>query len=143
MKTLHLIRQETGDQGTQGIIRDPKDGWSCFAIELPWRDNAVNVSCIPAGQYPCVWYFSPAFKQWMYGVREVEGRSGIAIHSGNVAGNKDKGFRSHSLGCILPGQKRGTLWGQAAVLASRLAAAGLARQVDKKSFILKIKEENE
>jgi len=137
--TVYLHREKETMQGTEGILSVPALGFSCFSIELPWRDNQVSMSCIPAGEYECVRYYSNAFKQWLYKVREVEGRSGIAIHSGNVAGAEDKGYKSHSLGCILLGKSRGKLWDQAAVLVSRITVNRFFRLFEQKPFELKIK----
>lgn len=90
------------------------------SLELPWRDNARNISCIPAGTYRCTWHKSPRFG-WTYWVRNVPDRSGILFHAGNWAGDTSHGYRTHSWGCILLGRRRGMLKGQQAVLASRLA----------------------
>lgn len=138
MITVYLNREKQTMQGTQGVLSVPAFGFSCFTLELPWRGNRVNLSCIPAGEYECVRYFSRAFKQWLYKVRGVEGRSGIAIHSGNVAGASDKGYRTHSLGCILLGKSRGQLWGQDAVLVSRVTVSRFFRLFEEKPFELKI-----
>lgn len=138
MITVYLHRGKSTKQGTPGVLSVPVRGFSCFSIELPWRDNRANLSCIPAGEYECVRYFSPAFEQWLYKVRAVEGRSGIAFHSGNVAGAEDKGYKTHSLGCILLGKSRGEMWGQKAVMVSRITVGKFFRLLKEKPFELKI-----
>lgn len=139
MIQVYLHRNGSTDQGTPGILSAPALGFSCFSLELPWKDNQVGASCIPAGEYECERYFSSTFRQHLYRVCVVPGRSGIAIHSGNVAGDKSHGYKTHSLGCILAGRRRGELWGQTAVLASRLAIGEFFRELDKNPFKLQIK----
>ncbi len=101
----------------------PEFCFSSFTLELPWRDNRQNVSCIPAGTYPLVWHESKKHKA--FHVKDVPGRSGILIHSGNLAGDTDKGFKTDSEGCILLGVNRGILYGQRAVLHSRATVGAL------------------
>lgn len=117
---VFIYRDSTGDQGTPGRLIVPGE-FSCFSIELPWRDNQPNYSCLPPGDdYFLKWCYSPRFKKMMYLIVEnIPTRSGFRIHSGNVAGDTKKGLRSHSLGCPLLGANRGVLWNQDAVLVSR------------------------
>ena len=135
MKTLVLIRVETSDQGTIGILLD-REFLLCYTIELPWRDNKRNISCIPTGEYQVVPYTSRKFGR-VFHVLDVPNRSGILIHSGNVAGDKNKGYKTHSYGCILPGRKTGYLWKQRAVLISRPSVVEL-REKFNEPFKLKI-----
>ena len=139
MKVI-IERKEYTEQGTSGVLYSPSIGFFFFFIELPWRDNEKRISCIPTGEYVCERYFSKSFSQYLYRVCDVPNRTGIAFHSGNVAGNTDKGYKTHSLGCILPGKKQGVLWGQKAVLLSRLTIGTFFRLLDKKPFELIIKE---
>lgn len=119
MLNARLVRQPSTPQGTIGRISlGPAKSW--YTIELPWRDNRRQVSCIPAGEYPCSIVHSQKYGQ-VYHVQNVPGRSGILIHSGNLAGDTAQGFISHSKGCILPGLRVGTLDRQLAVLSSRTA----------------------
>ena len=53
-------------------------------IELPWRENKRNISCIPEGRYEVVPRFSPKFKNHLH-VLGVYGRSLILIHPANDA----------------------------------------------------------
>ncbi|MGE4298920.1 MAG: DUF5675 family protein [Desulfovibrionaceae bacterium] len=115
---VRLERTVTSDHGTEGRLIAP--GFSCFTLELPWRDNRPSVSCIPPGEYPCRIRRSRRFGQ-VYWVMEVAGRSWVLIHSGNLAGDVTKGLKSHVEGCILLGKAMGVLEGQRAVLSSRLA----------------------
>lgn len=116
--SAQLLRQPSADEGTEGRLLVPGVGFACFTLELPWRDNAPCVSCIPCGEYPCVVAQSPRFGR-VYHVRDVPGRTAILIHRGNLAGDVSQGLKSNVEGCILLGEKRGTLHGQRAVLVSR------------------------
>lgn len=86
-----LIRcVDTGKQTTGQIeVGD----FQCFSLELPWRENKKQVSCIPAGIYPVRKFNSPKFGM-CYAVDEVPNRSQVRIHAGVHYG--------HTLGCILP-----------------------------------------
>lgn len=137
--TLH--RRPPTDQGTFGMLFDPEgSGFICFILELPWRENKVNISCIPDGEYECQFihsnHFGPA-----YWVRGVPGRSGILFHAGNVAGDQAKGYRTHSAGCLLTGSYTGALYNQKAVLASRKARGLFLDHFGQQPFILTIKEQ--
>lgn len=68
--------------------------FKCFTLELPWRLNANNVSCIPAGEYPVEKYNSPSKGPCLL-LSGVPKRSWIEIHSGN--------FTREIQGCILVG----------------------------------------
>lgn len=134
---MELVRTATGPEGTLGRLLCPEVRLDLWAIELPWRDNARNRSCIPAGQYEARVVQSPRFGR-CYHVRGVPGRTGILIHAGNVAGDRDLGLRSHSYGCILPGAAPGTLWGQCAVLRSRFAVTDLMHATGGRPALLNI-----
>jgi len=68
--------------------------FNCLTLELPWLDNKINVSCIPAGVYEASLYNSPKHGRVVL-LKDVEGRTFIEIHSGN--------FTRQILGCILVG----------------------------------------
>lgn len=67
---------------------------SGFTLELPWKENQNNVSCIPKGTYKIELFNSIKFGKCFH-VLNVPGRDAILIHKGNY--NRD----TH--GCILPG----------------------------------------
>lgn len=136
--TLVTIRRFiTSDQGTFGVLII--DGFQCYTLELPWRDNRSNVSCIPAGTYDVEPWNSQRFPG-TYHVRNVDGRSAILTHIGNLGGDKLKGFRTHTAGCILVGLKLGALYGQKAILMSSVAMDRLRDVAGRKGFQLDIKE---
>jgi len=126
------------NQGTLGMIY--YDGFKCYTLELPWKENARNVSCIPKGSYEVKMRLSPKYGQ-AYWVSDVPDRSFILIHSGNWAGDKSKGFKTHVNGCILLGQKRGLLLSQLAVLNSRITVKRFMRKLQFQPFTLDIHEE--
>ena len=115
----YLARTDISDQGSFGRIYFGDD--ELFTGELPDRDNAPNISCIPCGLYLVQWTFSPAFKRMMYLVTDVDGRSGIRIHSANYMGDRSKGLKCHLYGCIAMGRNLGMIKGQKAILSSRPA----------------------
>ena len=68
----------------------------CDTLELPWRWNKKDVSCIPPGTYTCWWRHDRGRVQ----VEQIPcpggHRVGIQIHSGNTP--------EHTEGCILVGK---------------------------------------
>lgn len=135
MKTAVLLRLESGDQGTFGLLES--GGFSVFLTELPWRDNITQISRIPSGVYTCSWKKSLRFG-WCYEVKNVQGRGNILIHAGNYAGDKDKGYKTNSYGCLLPSLKQGILGGQKAGLLSIPARDKLYSYFNKEDFRLEI-----
>ncbi len=51
----------------------------CFTIELPWKENKRNISCIPEGKYELKGRFSPALQNHLE-VLDVFGRNHILLH---------------------------------------------------------------
>ena len=124
-KTL-LFRTHTSDQGTTGILL--AGFFWCHTLELPWRDNQQNISCIPAGEYDIIPFQSRRTiggTRNLYLIKDVPGRSGVFIHAGTHAGDVMKGLDSDSLGCPLVGMKRGIYQGQRSVFHSRTAVRKL------------------
>ncbi|RKD96790.1 DUF5675 family protein [Marinifilum flexuosum] len=137
MKTFYLHRFEKTDQGTIGIWACPALGFSCFALELPWRDNKQGLSCIPPGTYTVVPRWSRKYG-YHYHVTGVKGRMLILIHPLNFAGDKTKGYKTHSAGCIGLGQKHGWLAGQRAILNSRVTVNKFRNLMNNQPFKLTI-----
>ena len=139
MRSATLIRDVENDEGTFGLLA--AGPLRLHVAELPDRGNAPNLSRIPAGRYDALPHASPRFGRCL-AVPGVEGRTHILIHGGNVAGDVERGWRSHSRGCLLPGLRRGrlTLGGrqQAAVLSSRTALRHLLSWADDRPFRLEI-----
>lgn len=134
--TLRLQRDPSTDEGTYGRLSLP-DGTSFETLELAWRENAAQRSCIPPGKYVCAVKSSAKFGQ-VYEVQGVPGRSGILIHAGNTAGNVDKGQKSDVSGCILLGMKRDKVGGQIAVVGSKEAMGTFSQKMGGQTFILEV-----
>ena len=130
-----LARTESHDQGTFGKLYT--NGFSCFTVELPWRENQPNYSCVPTGEYEVELRHSPRFG-YTYWVKNVQGRSYILFHVGNWAGDSKKGLRTNSNGCILPGKYKGWCKGQKAVLVSRPTVRTFMKHMKLQPFTLKI-----
>lgn len=91
MKIVEIQRIHQ-DDCTIGILNIGK--FRCFTLELPWRNNQNNVSCIPSGTYIAQKHTSPT-KGKCIELLNVPLRSNILIHIGN--------FTSDIRGCILVG----------------------------------------
>lgn len=136
-----LMRDPSTDQGTLGRLVCGSGELALHTIEPPWRDNRANRSCIPRGCYEVVPHRSPRYGA-CYLVSGVPHRSHILIHAGNVGGDKDLGFHTHTLGCLLPGLARGRLrvrgGMQAAVLSSRTAVRRWMEWADGRPIVLEV-----
>ncbi len=139
---LTIRRALSDEQGTLGVVF-LQDEFLCYALELPWRFNAREISCIPAGDYQIVYSMSPRLKIRTYEVIDVPNRAGIRIHSGNWAGDKIRGWESHSLGCPLFGDRVATLRNQAdrqqrAVLNSKATMRRVENALDGRPCVLRV-----
>ena len=145
MQEARLVRTSSGDHGTMGVLLLPGRDDPLHVIEPPWRDNRRNRSCIPGGRYEVLPHRSPRFGRCLL-VAAVPDRSHILFHAGNVAGDVDKGLRTHSQGCLLPGLRRGRLDAgrglQRAVLASRTAFRHLMDWAGGNPFSLEVSDAN-
>jgi len=106
-RSATLTRQDNWEdqpdpQGTFGqYISDRNFG--CKIGELPWRENAHGISCIPKGRYPVLWQWSNKHKCNCYHITQVQDRNNVEIHKGNICGDVSKGYGSDVEGCQLPG----------------------------------------
>ena len=89
---LELIRTYY-PAGTNGKIQY-EDRLMMYSIELPWKENLAQVSCIPEGRYELVKRWSPKFNRHLQ-VMNVSQRKNILIHPANDAKHELKG-------CIAP-----------------------------------------
>ena len=99
-------------------------------LENPWLNNQPFISCIPLGEYIVKTYSSNKYPN-VWELQDVEGRSYILIHSGNI--------EEHTQGCILVGRKWGFLGENIAVLDSRNTLEKLRSILDDE-FLLNITE---
>lgn len=114
---LTLTRQVDDGESTTGLLTGTApngEAMSFATIELPWKNNLHQISCIPPGVYQTEWYDSPRHGRVLR-LKDVPDRSQIEVHSANLA--------MQLLGCIALGKKPGTLGGAKAVLYSRIALA--------------------
>ncbi len=98
-----LMTTHPGDVATTGTMLAAE--LSLYTLELPWRNNAADQSCVPAGTYDLIPYFSPKHQAWTWCLENpslgvtADGRHGTRsrceIHSANWA--------PQLLGCIALG----------------------------------------
>lgn len=129
MKKVLLKRRPSIPMGTFGVLS--VDNLVLFTVELPWKDNANNVSCIPTGKYRCSWTKSPRLKKFTYEITSVPKRAGIRIHSAN--------FASQVLGCIALGEKNGVMDKKRGVFSSVSAVRRFEKLLDGQDFILEVR----
>ena len=91
-KIINVKRIATSDGGTFGVVLDDGKPF-CVSCELPYKDNAPNISSIPAGLYTGVRINSPRFGNTYEVTGNLGKRTHILFHRGNSI--KD------SRGCIL------------------------------------------
>ena len=92
-----LERYKSGNLSTNSkldVVNGVVSIYSCFALELPWKENKPQISCVPAATYPISIYQSPTKGEVLL-LHDVPGRSYIEIHVANKP--------SELLGCIAPG----------------------------------------
>lgn len=102
MKHAVLYRFQYSKHQTLGMLfgfdENNEDVFKCKTLELPWKHNQKNVSCIPgSGAKYLVKVFNSPTKGRCYKLEYVIDRTNIEIHIGNY--NRD------ILGCILPGEE--------------------------------------
>lgn len=154
MKQAILDRTESCDEGTFGWLRvlNELTGeviFQCASLELPWRDNAPMLSCIPPGRYEFYWRADSPKHGAVYEAKAVPGRSNIQVHAANLAGDESRGYVKQLDGCIAPGKavvqfragnKPAGERDQRGVAASRATLAELVAVLGKEPFVLTIKE---
>ena len=86
--------------GTNGKIQY-QNRLMMYSIELPWKDNLAQVSCIPEGRYELVKRWSPKFNRHLQ-VMNVSQRENILIHPANDAMH---GRRHHDLSRCTAGDR--------------------------------------
>jgi len=101
MKTYHAIlnRFSEGLKQTLGkldVYNNNEFIFSCYTLELPDKNNASNISCIPKGKYNVKPYHSDKYPN-VYQIMNVENRSHILIHQGN--------YHTDIKGCIIVGSE--------------------------------------
>ncbi len=80
-------------EGTNGTLFNAEK-FLCHCIELPWRNNKRNISCIPEGRYKILPRYSIKFQNHLI-LENVQNRSLILFHPANDALKELRG-------CIAP-----------------------------------------
>lgn len=123
---------DDGIETLGSLVASRSDGQTLseFTLELPWKNNAQNISCIPKGVYHCS--IKPFHSTTQYEVLNVPGRAGIFIHVGN--------YYHDSMGCIILGQGKGDINhdGQTDVTNSVKAISALKKFFNNEDFTLTI-----
>lgn len=113
--------------------------FSCKTLELPYRDNERNVSCIPEGVYRVVYRYSKKYKHHLH-ITGVDGRSLILIHHGNYVGSPNpKTGLPDIRGCVLVGKDHVDITGDGIkeVTSSKVTMRKLM-EIAPKGFTLKV-----
>ena len=111
-----LQRVASSDKGTFGTLVIDNLPF-CVTMELPWKDNQPQISCIPVGTYRWKKHKSPSKGEVIW-IQNVPNRSWIYIHVAN--------WPSEVRGCIGVGYCFGrSPNGEYGVLQSKEAMKGL------------------
>jgi len=92
----YVIKRVVSGESTFGVFIDDKNVPFAVTLELPWKDNANNVSCIPCGTYKVKRVTTPNHGN-CFQITNVPNRTMILLHVANT--NKD------ILGCVGVGEK--------------------------------------
>ena len=125
MKHITITRQPQvyPDRILGELNIDDLPAYRFTTLELPWKDNARQESCIPEGTYPLIKRQSGKYHEHFH-VQDVPGRDMILIHAGNTP--KD------TYGCIIIGSDFGDIDkdGRMDVIASVRALSKLYEILD-------------
>ncbi len=135
MQEYQLIRNVSTPEGTSGVWW--REGFKLYTIELPWKNNEPDMSCIPDGGYICVPYKSP-LHGGVFLLEDVRGRVSVEVHVLNWAGDSSLGYMTDSKGCIGVGTSLSRIAGQLAVASSAVGMELLRKDCDNKPFKLRI-----
>lgn len=91
-----ILQNEKDIIGSFNVYNDKEELiFTAYSLELPWRDNQFQKSCIPKGKYKVEKVFSKKFGL-CYEIKRVKNRTKILIHIGNNY--------TDTMGCILLGE---------------------------------------
>lgn len=92
MSACLVIERWYRDSVTLGVATF--GNFKCVTLELPWRQNREDKSCIPAGRYMCKKIHSGK-NGHCFEILDVPGRTDVQGHIGNFIGD--------ILGCVVFG----------------------------------------
>jgi hypothetical protein len=125
VNNITLIRDDQNEIRTLGAMFDGEER-ICETLELPWKNNQSNISCIPERTYQCKIAYSPIHGYDVYWILNVPNRSAVEIHIGN--------FAKDTKGCILLGTTRA----HDCILRSKIAFNKFMEKMAKNDFALTI-----
>ena len=100
MKSVKLNRTSDDGRQTLGNAETQDEHGNVYlrfaSLELPWKNNERQVSCIPAGKYKVIKRYSQKYGNHFH-VQDVPARDMILIHAAN--------FSRQLEGCIAVGRK--------------------------------------
>lgn len=131
MKTVYLDRRYA-EKATNGKLIWDDQSMPC--VELPWKDNKSQVSCIPEGEYICKYTLSPRLKVKTYEILGVKDRAGIRVHPANYA--------YQLKGCVAPGLTEADIDGDGVmdVTSSRAATEKFEKAMNYEDFKLIVRK---
>ena len=82
---LYLSRLDDNGKETIGYSHYSNgfDSLALNTLELPWKNNKENISCIPVGTYPFKKRYSNKNSRTVIGIYDVPNRTEIEIHIAN------------------------------------------------------------
>lgn len=130
MHHIEIFRIEHGAEATRGVML--VDGIARFVtLELPWRGNKTDVSCIPPFDYSARKKVSAKFGNTLE-LLNVADRSDVLVHAGNTAAD------TH--GCILVGTSFGNIAGAPAIVQSKAALGALMALLKEPEILVSIRD---
>jgi len=128
---IYLTRLIDTGKETQGFLSvfNESQSLTLHTLELPWKDNQPNVSCILSGVFAYEKWWSPTFKTTVIRLLHVPNRTNVLIHPAN--------FVRQLHGCIAPGLSMKDIDGDGKmdVVKSRQALYDLIAITKEKGFI--------
>jgi hypothetical protein len=104
VKIVRILETASQTFGNLYVYDGFKRIYECKTLELPWRSNQRNISCIPVGKYKTDKHSTPAQGK-CFSLKAVPGREGILIHKGNYVGSLNPWTRKpDTSGCIIVGK---------------------------------------
>lgn len=121
---------DTGKEtlGLLTIHDELKEVYTCKTLELPWKENKRNVSCIPRGEYLITPRFSDKYGEHFL-INDVEDRDYVLIHAAN--------YYTQLRGCVAVGKRYSDINsdGELDVTNSRKTMQELLKILPKKFYL--------